>query len=91
MDAGLRDALLDLEMAKFICVCELRSKVLMAKHQADGFLILDATEINDQSQECLMAAYCDGQLIIKPDKHNLEKFTLTYAPFSIYAENLKST
>jgi hypothetical protein len=91
MDAGLRDALLDLEMAKFIWVCELSSKELMGKHQADGFVILDATEINYQSQECLMAAYCDGQLIIKPDKYNLEKFTLTLAPFSIYAENLKST
>ncbi|MFN2431062.1 MAG: hypothetical protein ABR574_13670, partial [Cryomorphaceae bacterium] len=90
MDSGLRNALLDLEMAKFIWVCELSTKELLGKHQADGFVIIDATEINYQSQECLMAAYCDGQLIIKPDKHNLENFKLTLSPFSIYEENLKS-
>lgn len=88
---NLRELLLKLEMAKFIWVCELSTKELMAQQKADGFVILDATEANYQSQECLMAACCDGKLSIKPDKYNLENFHITLPPFSIYAENLIST
>lgn len=77
-------------LPKFIWVAELSNKALIKRKEANGLIILDATEANVNNNKPLLFAVYEGS-IIELDKTTgkLEKNALPLNNFPIYENNLK--
>lgn len=87
--SDVKDIVLEMLMPKFIWVAEISNKSKMKQGQADGIVILDATEANIYyNKPLIMAAY--QSKLITLSNGNLESIDIPLSPFKIYTHNLKN-
>jgi hypothetical protein len=89
-DAELRDMILEMPMPKFIWVAEITNKALIKAKQANGLVILDATEANISHKPLIFAGFAGRAISFDLTTGELEDKLLTLPPFSIYQGNLKN-
>jgi hypothetical protein len=90
-DDDIKNLILETVMPKFIWVAELSNKTLIKNKQADGLVILDATEANiNYGKPLIVAIYQGNYITFAPDCLKLENFKLPLGKFDIYKNNLKS-
>jgi len=87
----VKDMIIETPMPKFIWVTEISDKNLMKTGQANGIVILDATEANIHSNYPLIfAAYQGKQITFEEPTRKLKMNILPLRPFNIYTHNLRN-
>lgn len=86
----LKEIILETAMPKFIWVGEASTKDLIKKGQANGLLLLDATEPNLQDLNALIfASYGDFSYYYDTISERITRNNVALGEFSIYNNNLK--
>ncbi len=86
---NLKSEILEIGMPKFIWVAEISTKTLVKQRQAQGLLLLDATEPNSQGFNALiLMAHQDLFLYPDNDTKELMQINLTLSTFNMYLNNL---
>lgn len=89
--ADIRDLILGMPMPKFIWVAEISDREMIKKRQANGLVILDATEANLYfNKPLILAAYQQKLIKFDDSSGRLENNTLDLKPFTIFAQNLRN-
>jgi hypothetical protein len=88
----LKNLLIETQMPKFIWIAEISTKELIKAGQANGLMIVDATEANIYHKvNPLITAVFDGNLLVlEKSSGKLQNKTLHLEPFSIYDHNLNA-
>lgn len=86
----IREMILEIEMPKFIWVTEISDKALIKGRQANGFIILDATEANVlKMKPLIVSCYRDEMLTLDTTSDSISRLNISLPNFSIFTINLK--
>ena len=88
---SLKELILSISLPKFIWVAEISTLDLIKKKQANGIVILDATEANTSmffTKPLILACYNNSLLVIEQNPMKTVKNDLTLQPFNIFENNL---
>jgi hypothetical protein len=86
----IKSLILETTMPKFIWVAELSTKDLIKAGKANGMIILDATESNNNFLKPLIMAFYENKMInFNALSAKFDKVDLPLPEFSIYLNNLK--
>lgn len=87
---SLKELILSISLPKFIWIAEISTMDLIKKKQANGIVILDATEANTSmfSKPLIIACYNNNLLVIEQNPMKAVKINLTLQAFSIFENNL---
>jgi hypothetical protein len=89
-DADNKQLLLETPLPKFIWVGEITNKQLIKNREANGIIVLDATEADtSELKPLLFANYLNELFSIDPGKTIFSKKILPLRKFSIFTSNLK--
>jgi len=85
----IKDLILETQMPKFVWIGEISSKVLIKNKQADGLILLDATEANMLFVKVIIsAAYQNSYIFYDPNIKWIKISSLPLGTFSIFTSNL---
>ncbi len=88
-DQTIKDLILEIQMPKFVWIGEISSKDLIKNKQANGLIVLDATEANMQSVNVIITAiYHDSYIFYDPNIKWIQISSLSLGTFSIFTSNL---
>lgn len=86
----IKDLILETQMPKFIWIGEISTKELIKNKLANGLVIIDATQANDQSVKVVISAAYEGVYIFYDAVSKwIKKSLLPLGTFSIFTNNLK--
>jgi hypothetical protein len=87
----IKEIILEKTMPKFIWICEISDKNLIKKNQANGLVIIDATEPNiAETKPLIYSGYNDTQLLYNEKLNKFQKISLLLQPFSMFNGNLET-
>ncbi len=85
----IKEIILEKTMPKFIWICEISDKELIKNKQANGLVIIDATEPNTfDNKPLLYSGFKDIQLLYNDQLNKFQKFSINLSPFNIFNGNL---
>ncbi|NLR67749.1 hypothetical protein HGH92_25820 [Chitinophaga varians] len=86
----VRNAILSMQMPKFIWVAEVSSKELIKQHKANGLIVVDATETNTIYDNALIVCCYENRFCYrKVEDNKLVNNSLSLNEFNIFTNNLK--
>jgi hypothetical protein len=86
---NIKEIILELAMPKFIWVCEISNKELIKKEQANGLIIIDATEANKNDLIPMYSGHENFHVLYDKEFSLIKKIELPLQPFKIYNKNLQ--
>ena len=90
LDDDLKQLILEKPMPKFLWIGEVSTKELIKKKEANGLILLDATEANTSYlRPLIMAFYLDNLISIDSDTNILSQKKISLQTFNIFTNNLK--
>ncbi len=88
-DADVRQLILETPLPKFVWVGEISNKELIKERQANGLILLDATEADtSELKPLIFANYLSVLFSIDPDEYFFSKKDISLPTFSIFTNNL---
>jgi len=89
-DITNKQLLLETPLPKFVWIGEISNKQLIKSREANGLIVLDATEADtSELKPLIFANYLNVLFSIDPGKTNFSKKVLPLPTFSIFTNNLK--
>lgn len=89
-DMDVKQLILETPLPKFVWVGEISNKELIKNKQANGLILLDATEADtSELKPLIFANYLSELFSIDPDEYFFSKKDIPLPTFSIFTNNLK--
>jgi hypothetical protein len=86
----IKQMILEKPMPKFVWVGEISTKELIKNREANGLILIDATEANTSYMKPLiMAAYLNDLISIDSETHLFKEINIPLQNFRIFTNNLK--
>ncbi len=90
INGDIKDIIEETAMPKFIWVGEISTKELIKNKQANGLIVIDATEANTQFlKPLILGAYLNNLISIDSTTNLLNEKSIPLQTFSIFTHNLK--
>lgn len=95
LNKNLIDLIVKYQLPQFVWIVEISNETLFDKKQADGIVIIDATEKDIKNFNPIILAAANGKLIVqnpKVESHSYLDFqeeSLSLSPFWMFNDNLK--
>ena len=90
MDDDLKQLILEKPMPKFLWIGEMSNKELIKKKEANGLILLDATEANTSYlRPLIMSFYLTDLISIDSETNILSQKNISLQTFNIFTNNLK--
>lgn len=90
MEEDIKGIIEETAMPKFIWVGEISTRELIKNKQANGLIVIDATEANTQFlRPLILGAYLNSLISIDSKTNLLKEKTIPLQTFSIFTNNLK--
>lgn len=87
----LKELIIKEELPKFTWVCELSDEDLILKSEANGLVLMDATEGDHMAFKPIILSVINNTYLFQNKKtFYFEEYDLPLQPFSVFTDNLKS-